>query len=102
MRLLRTVREFLARFVSRETENRASPEPASTTVEKNNAAARRRLAREVEFLDRLDRERQSRGNSSYEKAAEERIIWSELLDLELQDIDEQLSRICHVRDQPGP
>ncbi|MDE3168045.1 MAG: hypothetical protein KGN36_19750 [Acidobacteriota bacterium] len=55
----------------------------------------------MEFLDKLDRERQSCGNSSYEKAAEERIIWSELLDLELQDIDELLSRTDKTRGGPS-
>ncbi len=49
------------------------------------SASKSRLAREKAILDRLD--------SRFEKVAEQKIIWSELLDLELQDIDEQMSRI---------
>lgn len=54
---------------------------------------RRRLAEEKECLDRLDAERQCRRDSGLAKVAEERIVWGELLELELQDIDEQISRI---------
>lgn len=60
-----------------------------------------RLVREKDLLENLDRERARRRNSAYGKAAEERIVWSELLDLELQDIDERLERICHETDDPS-
>jgi hypothetical protein len=50
------------------------PQPQQTTVAM-------RLAEEKACLDRRD-------------PAGQRIVWRELLDLELQDIDEQMSRIC--------
>jgi len=54
---------------------------------------RARLADEQRRLARLDAERERRGDSGFGKAAEDRIVWGELLELELQDLDEQLSRI---------
>jgi len=53
-----------------------------------------RLAEARTRLDRLDRERSCSGNPLLGKAVELRIVWRELLDLELQDIDEQIERIC--------
>jgi hypothetical protein len=52
-----------------------------------------RLADAAATLELLDVERKRRRDSHYEKRVEDRIIWNELLDLELQDIDEQISRI---------
>lgn len=57
-----------------------------------------RLAEEKASLDRLDIERDFRHDAAFEKITEQRIIWSELLELELQDIDEQIGRICHAAD----
>jgi len=57
------------------------------------SAVRQRLAEEKARLEDLDAERACRGDSAFGKATEERIIWGELLDLELQDIDEQVGRI---------
>jgi hypothetical protein len=53
----------------------------------------RRLAEEKARLDVLQAERDRLGDPAYEKAAEDEIIWNELVELELQDIDEQLTRI---------
>lgn len=53
-----------------------------------------RLAQEKASLDQLDLQRDSRHDTGFEKMTEQKIIWNELLDLELQDIDEQISRIC--------
>jgi hypothetical protein len=55
-----------------------------------------RLAAERSCLEHLDAERAYRGESGFGKTTEDRIVWGELLDLELQDIDEQLSRICQA------
>jgi hypothetical protein len=52
----------------------------------------RRLAEEKTCLDHLDAERAYRRDSGFGKTTEDRILWSELLDLELQDIDEQARR----------
>ena len=54
----------------------------------------RRLAEENGRLQDLAAERERRRDPRYGVVAEQRIIWNELLDLELQDIDERASRIC--------
>ena len=56
----------------------------------------KRLAEEQACLEHLDAERAYRGDSGFGKTTEDRIVWGELLDLELQDIDEQVSRICQT------
>jgi len=60
-----------------------------------------RLAESRDRLERLDRERSRTGNRLLGKAVEQRIIWLELLDLELQDIDEQIERVCGACKQQG-
>jgi hypothetical protein len=70
---------------------------ANAKSEKCSASAtRQRLAEEKTCLEHLDAERAYRGDSGFGKTTEDRIVWSELLDLELQDIDEQVSRICQA------
>jgi hypothetical protein len=67
---------------------------ASTTCE--------RLAEAKACLERLDAERACRGDPGFGQTTEDRIVWGELLDLELQDIDEQVSRIRQTAgDAPG-
>lgn len=53
-----------------------------------------RLAEARLRLERLDLERLLSGDPLLDKAGEQRIVWRELLDLELQDFDEQVERIC--------
>jgi hypothetical protein len=67
---------------------------AETEMERMQTA-RRRLAEAVARLERLDVERERRSDSRFGKTAENRIIWGELIELELQEIDEQVSRICN-------
>jgi len=55
-----------------------------------------RLAEEQAFLEHLDVEREFRRDPAFGRITEERIVWGELLDLELQDLDEQLDRICET------
>jgi hypothetical protein len=57
--------------------------------------ARHRLAEAVARLERLDVERERQGDSRFGKTAENGIIWGELIELELQEIDEQVGRICN-------
>jgi len=52
----------------------------------------KRLAEEFAMLQELEFEREDRGDPWYGKATEERIIWRELFDLELQEVDEQIGR----------
>jgi len=59
----------------------------------SGATTRRRLCEEVDELERLDAEREERGDSGFGKAAEDRIVWGELIELELQEIDAQVDRI---------
>jgi hypothetical protein len=66
-------------------------------------ATRQRLEEEKASLDKLDRERERRGDPGFDRTTEERVVWGELLELELQDLDEQLSRICNsAGNEPGP
>jgi len=60
-----------------------------------------RLAEKKACLEHLDAERACRGNSGFGRTIEDRIVWSELLDLELQNIDEQVSRICQAAGDAG-
>jgi hypothetical protein len=64
----------------------AKTEPSRTT--------RQRLTEAVAHLERVEAERERRGNSRFGKTTEDRIVWGELIELELQEIDEQVSRIC--------
>ena len=52
-----------------------------------------RLAEAAARLERLHQERASAGDQILGMATEKRIIWRELLDLELQDFDEQNERL---------
>jgi hypothetical protein len=61
-----------------------------------------RLAKAVAHLERLDEERSSCGNPNLGKAIQERIVWRELLDLELQDFDEQIEQLLEAVHSPVP
>jgi len=54
---------------------------------------RQRIARAFSRLQDIQLVRNQRQDLYFEKPVEERIIWRELLDLELQDVDEQIERI---------
>lgn len=60
-----------------------------------------RLAEEKACLEHLDAGRACRGDSGFGRTIEDRIVWGELLDLELQNIDEQVSRICQAAGGAG-
>ena len=57
---------------------------------------RERLAEAAACLQRIDDERDSAGDPTFGKVLEERIVWRELRDLELQEFDEQTS-LDHAR-----
>jgi hypothetical protein len=52
-----------------------------------------RMAEEKARLDRMEAERKARHDRSFEKVTEQRIIWSELLELELEALDERVDRM---------
>jgi hypothetical protein len=56
----------------------------------------KRLAKAAARLERLDAERACCGDPNLGKGMEERIIWRELLDLELQEFDKELERFSNV------
>ena len=56
-------------------------------------ATYQRLAEEKACLEHMAVERECRGNAGFGKTTEYRIVWKELLDLELQDIDEQVAAL---------
>jgi hypothetical protein len=55
-----------------------------------------RLSKAAAYLERLDEERSSCRDPAPGKALETRIIWRELLDLELQEFDEEIERLSEV------
>ena len=74
------------------------PEPQAEsppTAVKHHVFSRtgERLENEKELLDALAAQRAECRRPGFGIASEERIIWRELLDLELQDLDEQMSRL---------
>ena len=62
----------------------------------------KRLAKAAACLERLDAERACCRDPNLGKGMEERIIWRELLDLELQEFDEQIERLSEVARRPVP
>lgn len=79
---------------------RQSPSGRSRAIPETRSASilRQRIAEEAACLERLYQERISTGDSGHGRNTEDRIVWGELLDLELQDIDEQVERICRSAD----
>ena len=59
-----------------------------------------RLAKAVACLECLDEERAACGHPYLGKSMEERIIWRELLELELQEFDEKIERLSAVAHRP--
>jgi hypothetical protein len=56
-------------------------------------ATARRLASEVALLDSLDQDRKRFNDPAFGKIVEESIVWRELLDLQMQEIDEHIGSI---------
>jgi len=77
---------FLTSLFRRKTEKPADP------IEDFASPASKRLAQGALLLRHIDVERKLRGNPTLGKATEDRIIWRELFDLELQEVDEQITR----------
>jgi hypothetical protein len=58
-----------------------------------NATVSHRLAEEKACLDYLDSERFRRGDPNFGRSLEDKTIWRELLELELEEADERIRRI---------
>jgi len=65
-------------------------------------ALRRRLAEEKARLDYLEAERERRHNPAFGRESGDRIVWGELLELELEIIDEELNQIRNTAAHNGP
>ena len=63
------------------------------TVGAPSCPTRQRLAQSFSRLQNIQLVRNHRQDPHFEQSVEERIVWRELLDLELQDVDEQIERI---------
>jgi hypothetical protein len=84
-----TVESLFPRTGTRHQPFRAPARPSAAA-----STIRQRLAEGKARLDRLDAQRGRQARSDFGMTAGQRIIWGELLELELQDIDEQVSHIC--------
>jgi hypothetical protein len=62
-------------------------------VQVHKCATDERLLRAFSRLQDIQLVRNHRQDPFFGKSAEERIIWRELIELELQDVDEQIERI---------
>jgi hypothetical protein len=69
---------------------RLVPPPSAARV---NASTKQRLDRSFALLQTLDSHHMAGLRSAIGKLIEQRVIWRELLDLELQEVDEQIERI---------
>lgn len=76
----------LFRDLFRKREQAAAPSIAQVS-----SPIAKRLAGEFAVLQEIAFERNFRADPCYGRAAEDRIIWRELFDLELQEVDEQIS-----------
>jgi len=76
---------FLERLFRRNPARAAARKPELSS-------APERLAEAVSALHQLEIERLARADPCYGKDEEERIIWRELIDLEMQELYEQSGR----------
>lgn len=53
-----------------------------------------RLAQSLARISDIDLAREQRNDPAFGKGVEERLVWRELLDLELQALDEQFEKLC--------
>ena len=95
-RFLRAIAEVIFRPVEKSAGQldpaREPPGGRSAQAEPYRSPIRDRLVDEMAVLQRLDAERESRRDSRIGKNTEDRIVWGELIELELQELDEQVGR----------
>ena len=97
-RIVRAISDALFRR-GRTADNKPHPgveesgDLAAKAETRRTQATRQRLAEAMARLECLDSERERWADSRFGNTMENRIIWGELMELELQEIDEQVSRI---------
>lgn len=80
----------------RPAPQRSSGPEIPATREFEIGGIRQRLSEGKACLENLDVERRRQHDSAFGRATEDRVVWGELLELELQEIDEQVRRICNA------
>lgn len=73
-----------------------STNQAFPNIRTTSFPTRERLIRGFFCLQNIQLVRNHRQDPHFGKAVEERIVWRELLELELQDVDEQIERVSGV------
>jgi hypothetical protein len=68
-------------------------------VQASNCPTRQRLAEAFSGLQNIQLVRNHRQDPLFGRYVEDRMIWRELLDLELQDVDEQMQRILAATEE---
>jgi len=68
---------------------------------KNSAtlSAGERLAEAKACLDYLDLERERRGDPDFGRLLEDKTVWRELLELELEDAEDRITRMCDAAER---
>ena len=99
--LLLVAGSCLALFASRFSCRARRRPGISSSCGRNFAAIQQRLAEGNACLERLARERDSRNEPGLGRTAEDRIVWRELIELELQDLDAEVDRIREAAGLPG-
>ena len=62
-------------------------------------AVQTRLAQAKASLDYLDLERSRRAEPAFGRLLEDQIIWRELLELEFQEAEERIARMCDAAER---
>lgn len=62
-------------------------------------AVQTRLAQAKSSLDYLDLERTQRADPAFGRLLEDQIIWRELLDLEFQEAEDRIARMCDAAER---
>jgi len=98
-RILRAIGNVLLRRGRRSAGERRLNSRGTAKTEPLLATMRRqRLAEAAARLENLEAQRELHGDSHLGMTTENRIVWNELIELELQEIDEQVNRICSAAD----
>lgn len=82
------------RFWTLSFGKRDAPEAVASTP------TEQRLAQGFACLQNLQKAREELEDPHFGTGTEQRIVWRELLELELQDVDEQIERILNAAGSP--